>query len=172
MIAREAPLRWRLAAWLVTRRPVTAWLIRRATENPYRNIPGYMERGWVFNPYPGTGDQPYRATRFPRLPSIRVHTFLGPDPEHLHNHPWPSARTIILRGWYVEQRLGRQPWRMMLWARGHSYALAPTDFHRIGSLAQGGCTSLFITFPGESTLWGFLVDNQFVPHDAYHQSQE
>lgn len=72
---------WELAAWVITRPRVSAWLIERAQRTPYRHITSadgrevYMRRWWLFNAYPdpmAPGSAP--APRHIRwLPSVRVH---------------------------------------------------------------------------------------------------
>lgn len=168
------PLVWKLAAWLASRRPVTNWLIRRSEANPYRHLPGYMERGWVFNPYPGgSGPDAYKA-RIPYLPSLRIHHIVAPDwGRDKHNHPW-RARTIILRGWYCEDRLNRNP-RCLWWGKGDTYELTRYDFHRLYAVRSGGTYTLFITFPWEhpepeQQVWGFLNQSgEFIIHSDYHE---
>lgn len=97
-----------LLARTLARPAVADWLIRRAQRTPYSPIISegelYMERFWLFNPYPDSGAS--GADRKPwRFPiSIRIHHIVLPDQDrHLHDHPW-NARTFILRGWYREVR--------------------------------------------------------------------
>ena len=42
---------WQLFAFVVSRKPVADYLIGRATRTPYFNLPGYMDRDWLFNAY-------------------------------------------------------------------------------------------------------------------------
>ncbi|WP_282352067.1 hypothetical protein [Pseudomonas sp. PS01303] len=99
---------WRLIAKLLALPAIAGWLIGRAKLTPYQHIMSadgtemYMGRWWLFNPYS-------RETHKPALwwcPwSFRVHHIMRPDEDRdLHDHPW-NARTIILRGWYTEERL-------------------------------------------------------------------
>ena len=103
-------LLWKLLAWLLSMPVVASWLIERSQRTPYypimtRNgIYLYMDRWWLFNPYDKTPDGRTAPARHSWLPSVRVHHICLPDDDqHEHDHPW-AARTIILRGWYVEER--------------------------------------------------------------------
>lgn len=181
---------WRLAAWVITRPRVSAWLIERAQRTPYRHITSadgrevYMRRWWLFNAYRDPlGDAP--APRHIRwLPSVRVHHICRADVDrHLHDHPW-NARTIVLRGWYNEER----PWPALTdaeaaradgavisdgneralfhRARGHTGRLLFGQFHRISAVSPGGVWTLFITGRTRGT-WGFDVDGRKVPWREY-----
>lgn len=88
---------------------------RRAQRTPYRPITGrtdedlYMDRWWLFNPYRKDAAGNQVPARWRWLPSIRVHHIVRPDDdEHEHNHPW-FARSIILRGGYLEERREEYP---------------------------------------------------------------
>lgn len=168
---------WLGIARIVTIPRVTGWLMQRAVRTPYTHIHGpdgslYMGRWWLFNPYPGKDDSPERA-RFTRslrgmLPSIRIHHICRPDSDsHCHDHPW-NARTIILRGWYVEERPGRMVDGRAVYVRGHGYTgrLLFGQFHRIASVSPEGVWTLFITWRKQGT-WGFDVDGKKVPWREY-----
>lgn len=168
MTPRE-PLLWRLLARVVSSTPICWWIVRRAVRTPYTHIGPqgdvYMGRWWVFNPY-GRDYTP----RWPRLPSIRLHSINRPDhAPHPHDHPLRS-RAIILQGGYGETRYGRRP-SSLWWARGDTYSLRPgVDFHNIYAVGSGGALTLFITWPhreGECKEWGFLVDGEKVRHLEY-----
>jgi hypothetical protein len=160
-----AELFWRLIAWIVTIPRVTDWLIRRAQRTPYALICGddgsvYMDRWWLFNPYPHGTDGTASLRRFPWCPiSIRVHHIHRPGHgRELHDHPW-NARTIILRGGYAEVR---DRWAVRLRSRGDTAGLKFGEFHRITTVAPGGAVTLFITGKYRGT-WGFLVNGAKVP---------
>ena len=99
---------WRILAKVLARPAVADWLIARAKLTPYQHIMSadgtemYMGRWWLFNPY----SRETHKSRFWWCPwSFRIHHILREDADRdLHDHPW-NARTIILRGWYTEQRL-------------------------------------------------------------------
>lgn len=199
----NGPLSWRLAAWLATRKPVTVWLMRRAFRTPYSHITSadgtdvYMRRFWLFNPYVGesgartSGSDAARRRSWWRemLPSVRLHHIMRADQDrHLHDHPW-NARTIILKGWYEEERyvdesaeggakrelLARQPnghrWgadatRRSLRIAGYTGRLLFGQYHRITQVPRDGVWTLFITWRKRGS-WGFDVDGHKVPWREY-----
>lgn len=160
---------WKLLAFVVSRPGVADWLIWRARRTPYRHLDGYMNRWWLFNPYgwPAGG----KAARFPWLPSIRIHHILRADnDQHLHDHPW-NARTIILRGWYVEQRLLSIPWakeavESIQRRVGDTAPLVFEQYHKISFVPNGGVWTLFITWKYQGD-WGFLVNGRKIPWKQY-----
>lgn len=181
---------WKLIAWLCAQPIVASWLIGRARCTPYIHLPGYMHRFWLFNAYPD-GKRPDRGERAGQrwvdldgvewlwlgacwattgnrrkhrewLPSIRVHHILRRDLDrHPHNHPW-TFRSILLRGWYIEERNGVE--RALI--AGDTYRCDDTEFHRIKHVGEGGVWTLFISGPYQHT-WGFQTDDGFVPYKGY-----
>lgn len=183
-------LLWRLVAKLLARPAIADWLIARAKLTPYQHIMSadgtemYMGRWWLFNPYS-------RETHKPALwwcPwSFRIHHIMRPDEDRdLHDHPW-NARTIILRGWYTEERLERAtfvdtltPGRQLLWLPddeirklvtvqrnpGDTVRLNHGEYHRIDQVSPGGVITLFITSKWRGD-WGFLVNGVKVPWRTY-----
>lgn len=176
---------WRLIARIVTRPAVVDWLIRRAARTPYLHLTNpdgsvYMGRWWLFNPYPGKGDE---RKMLPWLPSIRVHHIMRADQDrHLHDHPW-NARTIVLRGYYDEQRYGEpgvyadgshdqlRPYYdeaidVFQRERGYTGRVLFNQFHRISEVSDGGVWTLWFTWKYRGT-WGFDVDGRKVPYREY-----
>ena len=184
---------WRLVAKLLARPAIAERLIARAKLTPYQHIMSadgtemYMGRWWLFNPYS-------RETHKPSLwwcPwSFRIHHIMRPDEDRdLHDHPW-NARTIILRGWYKEQRLlqADDPALHHLLQRAKEYGMAPAavslateqidrnpgdtarlnhgEYHRIDQVSPGGVITLFITSKWRGD-WGFLVNGVKVPWRTY-----
>jgi len=149
---------WKLVAWVVSRPRVADWLIARAQRTPYTHIYHprglYMGRWWLFNPYPGPEEK--RKNRFPI--SIRVHHICLPDDARdLHDHPW-NARTVILKGGYIEQRLDDDgEVRYYVRNPGDTAKIKFGQYHTIDRLADGGAWTLFITGKYRGT-WGFLVN--------------
>jgi hypothetical protein len=137
-------------------------LIERALKTPYTHLEGYMERFWLLNPY--DFDAPKGARE---LPSARIHHILRKDlDQYCHDHPW-DARTVILKGWYVEERL--MPDGSLQTFRRQPGDTAPLNFgeyHRIVEVSEGGVWTLFITYRYQGT-WGFLVDGKKVPYREY-----
>jgi hypothetical protein len=162
---------WKLIARLASTPCVADWLIRRAQKTPYTHIYHpkgvYMERWWLFNPY-----QPETSGRKNWFPiSIRVHHICLPDDARdLHDHPW-NARTIILKGGYLEQRLEGSS--MVFYERlaGDTAKIKFGEYHTIESLQPGGAWTLFITGKYRGT-WGFLVNGVKVQWRKYTGYQE
>lgn len=135
------------------------WIIARAKRTPYYPIMSpdgtemYMDRHWLFNPYGKGPDGEQTPARWSWLPSVRLHHILVPDSDrHLHDHPW-NARTIILRGWYREERDGGQVFTRRA---GTSARLRFGQFHRITKVSPGGVWTIFITGRYRGT-WGFKM---------------
>ncbi len=171
---------WKLICKIVSRPAVVDWLIRRAMRTPYFHIlcpdgSTYMERYWLFNPYPHSEPQNRKRNWFPI--SVRLHKIMRPDSDrHFHDHPW-NARTIILRGNYSEVRPLNDPMLQVLLrdlCDGHHYTRKAGDtarlrfgeYHRIVSVSDGGVWTLFVTGKYRGT-WGFLVDGTKVPYREY-----
>lgn len=168
---------WRPLARFLTRPAVADRLITYAMRTPYLHLPSdddpsYMARYWVFNPYSRVTNVPRWAPLIPF--SIRVHHIKRADNErHLHDHPW-NARTIILRGWYVEQRrepcgcglCTKQVERMHSRSAGGTARLGFEEYHRIAQVSPGGVWTLFISWRWRG-VWGFLVDGCKVPWREY-----
>ena len=156
---------WKIVAWVVSRRPVASWLMRRAQRTPYLHIYSpdgsevYMYRWWLFNPC----DNDTRQCRYRWCPiSIRVHRIMTPDNDrHLHDHPW-NAQTIILDGWYTERRQFSNHTRI----EGDTAPLRFGEYHQITDVSRTGATTLFITGKYRGT-WGFLVDGIKIRYREY-----
>lgn len=134
-------------------------LIARAKRTPYTPIMSpdgkteYMGRYWLFNPYRKNEHGRLSPPRFAWLPSIRLHHIRrADDTRHLHDHPW-NARTIILRGWYREEREGG---KVFTRTPGSTFRLRFGQFHRIEAVSPGGVWTLFITGKYRG-VWGFKV---------------
>lgn len=166
---------WQRAAKAITSRPALVdWLIKRAVQTPYAHIASadgseiYMRRWWLFNPYPhGTEDtNGSDGRRWAWLPSVRVHHILQADHDrHQHDHPW-HARTIILRGCYVEERGSGRIARIS----GNTARLMHGEYHRIDWVPPGGVFTLFICGRKRGP-WGFQVRGRKVPWREYVASQ-
>ena len=153
-------------------------LIRRAQRTPYFHIKDddgsvYMERYWLFNPYPHGSDGAGRRWG-DWLPSIRLHRILREDRDrHMHDHPW-NARTFIMRGWYEElrceviegERLDHVVEALRIRKPGDTACLRFGEYHRITEVSPDGVWTLFVTWRKRGT-WGFLVDGKKVPWRTY-----
>ena len=124
-----------------------------------------MDRWWLFNAYGKNPDGSVKPARFSWLPSIRVHHICLPDDDkHEHDHPW-NARTIILRGFYIEERhTHNQHPRCLL--SGDTSRINSGEFHRISMISRGGVYTLFFTWEFVEE-WGFAVDGKKVLWKQY-----
>lgn len=173
---------WQELAKIVALPQVADYLIERAKKTPYFDLEGYMNRNWLFNPYPNRLDLPDaergKMKQYSDFPSIRVHHILRADlARHPHDHPW-NARTIILKGWYVEDRVeqhidgspllvNNEPYyKRYRRVAGDTATLNFGEYHNIKEVSPGGVHTLFITEEYQGT-WGFLVDGVKVPWREY-----
>ena len=173
MNLRDLP--WRPFAWLVSRRPVFEWLRARALQHPYTHIGPddnrYMWRYWLFNPYGKDADDNVTPPRWTWLPSVRLHLIMRPDKDrHLHDHPW-NARTIVLKGYYIEEREPTYRSRCVFVPiftrlRGYTGRLLFGQYHRIRAVPEDGVWTMFWTWKKRGT-WGFNVDGQKVHYKEY-----
>lgn len=161
---------WQLIARFLARPAVADRLIRRAMRTPYTNLAVHRATGAIHVCWPelelAQGVHWYmRRFWLLRLGplQIRLHNILAEDPgRDPHDHPWPF-RSVILRGWYLEQRGTRHARR----EAGQSYRLGRGEFHRIVQVADGGAWTLFVTF-GPRRGWGFKrADGSVTPHGEY-----
>ena len=157
---------WRMVgAWACSPRGFK-WLCEYAikTKREYKPIYHgrtlYMGRFWVIR-------------RRWNLPSVRLHWILKPDnARDLHSHPF-HFRTIILRGWYMQEVPGKY-WpsqkndtRLVKMRPGMQSTCGYGQFHRITQVSKGGCWTLFIMWGGKRKDWGFMTKNGYVPAAEY-----
>lgn len=177
---------WKAIAAVVSKPRVADAIIRYAKRTPYLHLPtnehpSYMERYWVFNPYSRVTNKPRWGWLCPW--SIRVHHIKREDYDRAyHDHPW-DARTIILRGWYIESRpartgswgapdeFGRREWLAdeVLYVRrqGDTATLGFNEYHTIRDVSDGGVYTLFISGKWKG-VWGFWCSGvETAPRDAY-----
>lgn len=185
---------WRIIAKVLARPAIAEWLIARAKLTPYQHIMSadgtemYMGRWWLFNPY---SRETHKAALWWCPWSFRIHHIMRHDEDRdLHDHPW-NARTIILRGWYTEQRPAGAEWKKAVMAgmvsnpeqkwvdwvmkdacewikrdQGDTASLNHGEYHRIDQVSPGGVITLFITSKWRGD-WGFLVNGVKVPWRTY-----
>lgn len=157
-------------------------LIEIAMRTPDFQIVGedgsvYMSRWWLFNPIVN------QKRKYPFIPfSLRIHHIVRPDADRdPHDHPWP-ARTWILKGWYLEQRLELRPdiiddnWMEQVTVNyrripGETARLGYNRYHRIATVAPGGAWTLFM-FGRYRGVWGFLVDGQKIGFRQYEMRKK
>lgn len=160
-------------AYVLAYPAIVDWLIARAKRTPFTHITGpdgsvYMERYWLFNPYPADSSSKRAWWNFPI--SIRLHYIRRADDDrHLHDHPW-NARTFILRGWYAERRQASKydetGVRCEFRSAGDTAALKFGEYHRISLVSEDGVWTLFISGKYRGT-WGFLVNGAKVAWRDY-----
>lgn len=155
---------WKAIAYICSRPRVAEYLINRSFKTPYLHITGpdgsiYMGRWWLFNPYPASGEE--RRYQFPI--SIRIHHIQRADSDrNLHDHPW-NARTVIIKGGYVEER---ECGEVFCRPAGATARLRFGEYHRITQVLPDGAWTIFITGKYRGT-WGFLVDGAKVQWRKY-----
>lgn len=164
---------WKVLAHVVSKPWVANAIIKQAQKTPYMHIwrdksdELYMERWWLFNKYTKGVNGEVVSAKYSWLPSIRVHRIcLADTDEHLHDHPW-DARTIILKGWYMEEKEDDK--RLM--APGDTGPIKAGDFHRIDMVSDGGVYTLFFTWKWMEE-WGFKVDGVKIPYWKYLMDRE
>lgn len=85
-----------------------------------------------------------------------LHRFVGSDPDRgVHDHPWPWAFSLILAGWYYEER--RHGTRVIRWFNW----LTGDTFHRVVLPHDHGMHEVWTVFAHrakDAKPWGFLRD--------------
>ena len=80
-----------------------------------------------------------------------LHRFVGSDPDRgYHDHPWRWALSIILAGWYIEEKRDGAHVRKLL------NFLTGDTFHRVVLPENGDVWTLFVHRVGRVKSWGFL----------------
>lgn len=179
---------WRALARVVSIPFVANWIIERAMKTPHEMIAKsvhvepdwnkalYMGRWWFWNPYKDQDDLPIAGAN-DRWPSVRVNFINRADEDrHNHDHPW-EARTIIMKVQrpllnyaYAEIRDGSKV--ASIRRLGDTATLKPGEYHRIISVAEGGCWTLFFTWKYLAP-WGFKVDDRKInSRDYFEQFQK
>jgi hypothetical protein len=107
---------------------------------------------------------------------VFLHRIWRPDAgRHPHNHPWPWACALILRGGYTEEITELRASRVYgvyscTWTETHKApclswrAFRPGHYHRITSVLPNTWT-LFLAGP-KTRKWGFLEDLAFVQYSG------
>jgi hypothetical protein len=98
----------------------------------------------------------YHVATLPGLFRVQLHRFLRSDPDGLHDHPWGWACSIILAGWYFEERRDR------VRVRSRGYAMNGDTFHRVVLPHACDVWTLFIHGPYVKH-WGFITPLQGSP---------
>ena len=147
---------WNWIARRLSRPAVARKIIAHAQQYPYKHLGSYMSRWWLI-----------RERSW--LPfAIRIQHIKRPDSEHvLHDHPW-NFRTIILRGWYIEENVygGK-----VLRRPGTTATRRAEEFHRIDDMSEAGVVTMFITYRKRQK-WGFMVNTPAGPRKILHTDFE
>lgn len=128
------------------------------------------------------GDKYIERMLVPKLGGARMmlHHILRPDrDDHLHDHPWRTAYSVVLAGGYREERqIGPHGNRFSRYVGGQELLtrqgrrisendLSAGIYHRI-TFVEPDTWSLVVTGERDtSRKWGFLVDGNHVPFDEY-----
>ena len=112
---------------------------------------------------------------------VYIHNFHREDiDQHLHNHPWGWAFSVVLSGSYTEERMvglgepemvgileSRQVRQVITDVRRVRFfnRLTKNDYHKVLQL-HGDVWTLFITGPRIQD-WGFLVNGRHIPWKQY-----
>jgi hypothetical protein len=81
---------------------------------------------------------------------VYIHRFVGPDPDGLHDHPFRHSFSIILAGWYLEER--RDGTR----ARSRFNWIGADTFHRVTLPIGGGDVWTLFCHTRRVKQWGFM----------------
>lgn len=101
--------------------------------------------------------------------SIYINHIRLPDADPLvHNHPWPRAYSVKLKGRYTEDvavRMSTSDGSVVLVPVANRPGLISRipQYHRITEVPPGGCWTLFVGFNSRDK-WGFLdTDGTLIP---------
>lgn len=138
-------------------------LIARAKLTPYFDLPGYMNRWWL-----------YQEVRFlGHTWSVRIHETLRSDLDrHLHDHPYDNA-SIVLANHYIEVTPmdrrkdpgGFQGRIVNVRTVGDVIVRAGADSHQL--ILNGPALSLFICLKEHKRKWGFYTEGGWVYWKRY-----
>ena len=82
---------------------------------------------------------------------VYLHHFIASDPDGLHDHPFRHSLSIILAGWYLEERRGG--WRTRRW---FNY-VSGDCFHRVVVPAGSRGVWTLLVHSRRVKQWGFLL---------------
>lgn len=161
---------WNFLARFIGTRPALAdRIINKAQQNFYSTLYKldkrvYMDRWWLMPRWLLGRDEKDQLYPFSWLSFIvRIHHIQLPDDERdLHDHP-ADYRTIILRGWYVEENIYGE---RFLRQQGETVCARAENFHTIVQISEGGVWTLFMLRKKRNE-WGFLVNGRKIPWRKY-----
>ena len=121
---------------------------------------------------------------------VYLHHITAPDPgPDLHDHPWPFV-SIVLKGWYVEERCNTNIavvvadtavrngflWRGIKTIMRRSFSIKTLRLHEAHMITEchPDTWTLVIRGPKRSRrpggeYWGFYTPKGYVPEDAYER---
>ncbi len=101
--------------------------------------------------------------------NVYLHCFHTSDEPVPHNHPWVWAKSLILRGAYLEHRGVRFP-KHVVYTKGRWNRLARETFHWV-ELITPTVWTLFISGPrvkeDYANAWGFYTSQGLIPWGQY-----
>lgn len=123
---------------------------------------------WTYTIW-GFDQTPYvTRTLLPRWlgPRPLIHRIHRADADpHMHNHPWRTAKFLIVTGGYVEERLTPNGVRERILTPGDVNHLDAETYHRVTHVQPNTWT---IGLVGDRVQgWGFLVDGRHVAMEEY-----
>ena len=91
------------------------------------------------------------------------------EDEHMHNHSW-WFRSTIISGGYTERKAGYHGHSILVDRKpGQSFEMSPRQYHKIEKLLDGPCESIVVRKKTTEDTWGYLVNEQHVPHAEYRE---
>lgn len=158
-----------VARFIASRTQLVDRIISLGQRNPYSHLyhsdgSDYMGRWWLMPRWLCSWDErghPYPFSWLPRI--VRLHHIRSEDWDRdIHDHP-ADYRTILLRGWYMEQDIYGNK---RMFNAGQTRTARAETFHRITEISPGGVWTIFIMAKKRNS-WGFLVDGVKVPWRKY-----
>lgn len=145
--------------------------IPRATLAAFSAALGEMPRNgsaWTYTIF-GFDKSPYLTrTLLPRIAGHRalLHRIWREDADpYMHNHPWKTARFLIVSGGYIEERLVGEHIETRVLRPGDVNELNASTFHRVTTVKPHTWT---LGIVGERVQdWGFLVAGELVVSAEY-----
>jgi hypothetical protein len=126
------------------------------------------DQAWTYTIHGFDGSPYITRTLLPRVGERRLmlHQIHRADADpHPHNHPWRTARFLILSGGYVEERLVDGAMTLRVLTPGDWNEIDATTFHRVKHVEPNTWT---LGIVGERCQdWGFLVDGVLMPSAEY-----
>lgn len=94
---------------------------------------------------------------------VYLHRFVASDEDGLHDHPFRWSFSLLLRGWYWEER-----WRVRRRVRWCNL-IGPSDFHRVVLPDNGRDVWTLFFHTARRQPWGFMRPNGKETHGACYE---